>query len=130
EVLIDSNHLTKQQEELLGIRMPTLDAESDEDFVVGLKKMVGAVPAQPEMTARLSAYLKSKGLSMLDDTTMTAEQCFNTLMGHPDYAAQRRIAQTAQHIMWDRAIRVFHGRVDYYLDELDKSDKTGPGRIE
>jgi SAM-dependent methyltransferase len=130
DVVIDPKRLSPEMQALLEIRLPELDAESDEDFVVGMKRMLSSLPAKPEMNAHIEAFLRSKGMSQLDDTNLSYEQSFALLMQDPVYAARTRLSVTTQRIMWDRVMRIFHGNEDYYLAQMEKADKVGPGSLE
>ena len=130
EVFVDPENLTDKQKTMLSIRFDTLDGESHQDFVSGFKSFQARMVALPSATARVQALLESKGLSMLEETTLGHEECWNLLMQDPVYATNMRLDSSCQHVMWDRARRVFHKNSAHYLKLLDESDHAGPGKLE
>lgn len=130
EVFVDPENLTDRQKAMLSIRFDTLDGESHQDFVSGFKSFQTRMAALPSATARVQALLESKGLSMLEETSLGHEECWNLLMEDPVYATNMRLDSSCQHVMWDRARRVFHKNAAHYLKLLDESDNAGPGRLE
>jgi SAM-dependent methyltransferase len=130
DVQIDPAHMTDAQKKLHAIRFPKLDQEGVADFVLGFKKSLGAGPARQQWVAHTQAFLRSKGLDMLDDSDLAYEQAWATMMQDPLYAARTRVQWSAQDIMWDRVMRVFHRDADTFLAKMDAADKTGPGTLE
>jgi SAM-dependent methyltransferase len=61
---------------------------------------------------------------------MSYEEAFNTMLQDPQYQVRTRLSRSAQHLMWDRAHRVFKNDPEYYLSEMEKTDKSGPGKLE
>jgi 2-polyprenyl-3-methyl-5-hydroxy-6-metoxy-1,4-benzoquinol methylase len=106
------------------------DDESRQDFTRGMARFLSRDSVRPEAQAHQAAFLKSKGINPLDDVNMDGEQAFNLLVQDPAYAARTRLARTNFHIHWDNPRRAFYRDANYFLGELDKTDKIGPGRLE
>jgi SAM-dependent methyltransferase len=106
------------------------DDESRQDFTRGIARFLNRDSIRPEAQAHQAAFLKSKGINPLDDVKMSYEEAFTLLAQDPAYAARVRIARTNFHLHWDNPRRAFYRDADYYLGELDKTDKIGPGRLE
>jgi SAM-dependent methyltransferase len=130
EVFVDPENLTQKQKDMLKIRFDTLDGESHQDFVTGFKKFMTRQESNPESVARTEAHLRAHKLSMLDDTDLSYETCWNILMEDPQYAVNMRMDSTGQHIMWDRARRVFAKNSGYYMKLLADAENAGPGKLE
>eukprot|EP01012_Entosiphon_sulcatum_P066486 TRINITY_DN95754_c0_g1_i1.p2 TRINITY_DN95754_c0_g1~~TRINITY_DN95754_c0_g1_i1.p2 ORF type:complete len:407 (+),score=75.91 TRINITY_DN95754_c0_g1_i1:437-1657(+) len=130
EVKIDHENLTPEQKKLMGVRFKRLDAESHLDFVTGFRRVMGRVPANREATAETERFLKSKGMSSLDDTDLSHEQAWNLITQDQPYAARLRLMSTVQTLMWDRTMRALHTDRAELMAALDKSDKSGPGKLE
>lgn len=130
EVLVDPDNLTAHQKDILAIRFDTFDGGSHQDFVSGFKSYQTKREASPATAARVQKLLEAHGESVLEDTQLSYEDSWNLMMQDPTYAMNMRLDSTGQHIMWDRARRVFHKNADYYLGLLDDSEKKGPGRLE
>jgi len=129
EVKIDPENLSDKMKQLHGARFPTQDKEGIMDFLEGFKRWNSADMGSKAQAERRDAYLKSKGISP-GTTELGYEQSFETLRGHPTYAAQLRLQWAAQDIMWDHAFRVFHNDRDKYLAMLEETDNKGPGTLE
>ena len=130
ETPVDGDHLTPGQEKMLNIRFDTLDGESHQDFVVGIKNFLGRRITDTESRKDIEARLRAKGLNSIDNTSLNYHQSFDALMEAPEFAAYMRLDATGQHIMWDRARRVFEQNADHYLDLLDDAETKGPGKLE
>jgi SAM-dependent methyltransferase len=112
------------------LRFPKLDNESIQDFTRGMSKFIGGSYAHGDETAHTERFLRSKGFSMVDDTSMSYEQCFNLMMQDPVFATKLRLARSMFHMHWDNPRRVFHGEQSKYLAEMALTDKSGPGTLE
>lgn len=106
------------------------DDESRQDFTRGVAAFLTRDAARPEQQSHQAAFLKSKGVNPLDDVDMTGEQAFSLLAQDPVYAARIRLARSNFALHWDNPRRAFHRDADYYLGEMEKTDKAGPGRLE
>lgn len=130
DVRIDVNNMPEEYKKVLGIRFRSLDAESHLNFVTGLVKFRGRMANSPEMQAAREAYLRSLGYNSLDDVDLDYEECHKIMMKAPGHAAALHFASHTQQIMWDRARRAIAKEWDYWMDELDKAQKRGPGKLE
>lgn len=130
DVKIDPQNLTDAQKKMLGIRFRTLDAESQLDFVTGFRRVMGRLGGGPEQTRATEEFLRSKGQSTLDDTNLTHEQSWDLLVQNEPNAAQMRLMNTIQTTMWDRASRAMHADRRELMELLNKSDSSGPGKLE
>jgi ubiquinone/menaquinone biosynthesis C-methylase UbiE len=69
-------------------------------------------------------------MSTLDDTPLPHEEAWNLIVQDAPYAAQYRLMCTIQSLMWDRTSRAMHADRHELLALLEKSDKSGPGKLE
>jgi len=130
DIKIDPKNLTPEQKKLLGIRFRTLDGESHQNFIAGMKRYNGSLSGRPEFTRDLDAFLKTKGTSLLDDTTLDAEGAWKLLMEHQPSAARLRLAAATQTLMWDDGVRdLMPDRKDLFA-LLDEYETKGPGKLE
>ncbi len=114
----------------IGDRFIKQDDESRQDFTRGVAAFTVRDSATPEKQAHHAAFLKSKGINPLDDVDMTGEQAFSLLVQDPVYAARIRLARSNFALHWDNPRRAFHANADYYIGEMEKTDKAGPGKLE
>ncbi len=133
---VDPWHMTPQEEAVFDVRFPTQYNEAIQDFLRGTVDFFrnsgryAQTESALEAKAGTEAFLKSKGLSATEPTNLSPEECFNILRDHPPFAARQRLDKTRFHIMWDRANRHFHDNAAYYLTEMEKAEKLGPGTME
>jgi ubiquinone/menaquinone biosynthesis C-methylase UbiE len=106
------------------------DDESRQDFTRGMAAFVNRDSVSPDAQAHQAAFLKSKGVNPLDDANMSQEEAFTLLSQDPVYAARTRLSRTNFAMHWDNPRRAFYRDAAYYLGELDKTDKMGPGKLE
>lgn len=130
DVRIDVNDMPEEYRKVLGIRFRSLDAESQLNFVTGLVKARGRMGANREAQAAREAFLRAKGYNSLDDVNLDYEQCHAIMMQAPGHAAVAHFSSHTQQIMWDRARRALVKDWDYWMDELDKAQARGPGKLE
>ena len=130
DIRIDWTNLTAAQKKMLGIRFRTLDAESQLDFVTGFRRVIGRLGGNRDVTAETERHLRANGQSTLDDTELAHEQAWNLLVKNPVQASRLRMMCSIQSLMWDRASRAMHADRHELLAALEKSDKTGPGKLE
>lgn len=130
DVRIDVNDMPDEYKKVLGIRFRSLDAESHLNFVTGLVKARGKIGNTPEVKAAQESYLRAKGYNSIDDVDLGYEECHKIMMGAPGYAAMAHFSSHTQQLMWDRTRRAKAKEWDYWLDEMDKAQARGPGKLE
>jgi ubiquinone/menaquinone biosynthesis C-methylase UbiE len=126
DVKIDPYNQTPEQEAMHAVRLPKLDQQSVQDFLSSTRAAMGK-EFRP-MRETLQKFLAEKGLSM--DSDMTPEKAWTTLMQHPMYAMNARVWMSTQQQMWSNIYGIFHENADAILAELEKADKSGPGKLE
>ena len=94
-----------------------------------LQEMERYRPRRPRWPLSINAFLRSKGLQ-IGETDLGYEECFKIMLEDPSYAAKTRLERSAQALMWDRAMRAFHGEADKYLTLMEETDNAGPGSLE
>ena len=130
EVAIDHENLTPEQRKLMGVRFKGLEAESHLDFVTGFRRVMGRVGGNRDASTETERFLRAKGMSTLDDTDLNHEQAWNLITQDQPFAARLRLMSTIQTLMWDRTMRAMHADRAELLTALEKSDKSGPGKLE
>lgn len=93
-------------------------------------KARGKIGNTPEVQAAREAYLKSKGHNSLRRHRPGTEECYKIMMGAPGQAAMAHFSSHTQQLMWDRTRRAKTKEWNYWLDELDKAQARGPGKLE
>ncbi len=129
DVKIDPFNQTAAQKALHAARFDTLDQESLMNFAEGFKQWNGQDLAGRDSLRTPNAFLTAKGLPT-GRTELSYEECFDIMIGEPTFAAKIRFNRSAQALMWDRALRAFHGEADKYMSLMEKTDKSGPGSLE
>ena len=129
DVKIDPFNQTDAQKEFHAARFATLDQESLMSFAEGFKRWNATDLAGRDGRLSINAFLRSKGLQ-IGETDLGYEECFKIMLEDPSYAAKTRLERSAQALMWDRAMRAFHGEADKYLTLMEETDNAGPGSLE
>ena len=129
DVKIDPYNQTDEQKAFHAARFATLDQESLMSFFEGFKRWNGQDLAGRDGRRSTNAFLRSKGLP-IGRTDLGYEECFNIMLEDQPYAAKIRLYRSAQALMWDRAMRAFHGDADNYLSLMEETDNAGPGSLE
>ena len=124
---IDPNLLSPEYREKHSIRLPKLDDESAENFIIGFRHWM-QTELSPVVRMSTEKFLAAQGIA--PDKDLGFADSFTTLLGDRLYALQTRLVRTAQSLMWDGVIRPYHREADKYLALLEQSDKTGPGSVE
>jgi ubiquinone/menaquinone biosynthesis C-methylase UbiE len=129
DVKIDPYNQTDAQKKLHEARFAMLDQESLMSFAEGFKQWNSLNFSGREARRGYNAFLRSRGLPV-GETDLGYEECFNIMLEDPSYAAKTRLQRSAQALMWDRAMRAFHGEADKYLTLMEETDNAGPGSLE
>ena len=129
DVKIDPFNQTDAQKALHAVRFATLDQESLMSFAEGFKRLSATNFADRDARRNYGEFLTSKGLTT-GETDLGYEECFNIMLGNQSFAAKVRLNRSAQALMWDRALRAFHGEADKYLALMEETDNAGPGSLE
>ena len=129
DVKIDPFNQTDAQKEFHAARFAKLDQESLLSFAEGFKRWNATDIAGRDARRGYNEYLRSRDLPV-GETDLGYEECFKIMLEHPSYAAKTRLQRSAQALMWDRAMRAFHGDADKYLTLMEETDNAGPGSLE
>jgi ubiquinone/menaquinone biosynthesis C-methylase UbiE len=127
DVKIDPKSLNDKERARRAVRINDLNMESVNDFLTGMRKFVRE-DVGPIANFRSDEFLASKGVD--NKTPMSIEQAFNLMLQDPVYAWRTRLQMSTQQLMWRSLMDHFHGNREYYLAELEKTDKSGPGKLE
>jgi ubiquinone/menaquinone biosynthesis C-methylase UbiE len=104
-----------------------LDLNSAQAFLTGFRKFV-ARQVNPVARSRADAFIESKGLAK--DADMPSPQAYAFMLGDPVYAWASRLSVTTQQLTWQTLLDHYHGKADFYLSEMERADKAGPGTLE
>ena len=129
DVKIDPYNQTDAQKKLHEARFAMLDQESLMSFAEGFWRWNATDIAGRDARRSYNEYLRSRGLPV-GETDLGYEECFKIMLEHPPYAAKTRLQRSTQALMWDRAMRAFHGEADKYLTLMEETDNAGPGSLE
>jgi len=111
-------------------RLPKQDDEARQHFTRGLAKWVQKDGQRPEAREATKAMLEANGASMTEPTKLDLQQSFDLMLKDPGYAARTRLIRTNFHIHWDNPKRAFYRDYDWYMAEMEKTDRQGPGKLE
>jgi len=128
EVRIDPSRLPAELKARHAVRFPGLDANSHQDFARGFKAWLAADWQKPEALAQRERALAAHGYPP-GETPLDYASAFKVLMEDPVYAARMRLQWSIHDLMWDRAMRAFHGDADAYLRAMEATDHSGPGSL-
>ncbi len=108
-------------------RLPTLNAESRNDFLTGVRNWRGAtlVPASRE---RFNNLVKEAGKDPNGDLPL--KRIFKIVGDDPLVNLEGRIRIDAQRLAHQGFKQSFENQADTYLSELADYDKSGPGTLE
>jgi len=127
DVKIDPRNQPKDMEAKHEIRLEKLDHQSIADFMgsfrLAMSKEYGAV-----MSKQVNSYLEAQGIDTKKDYSL--EEAFDLSMKHPTFQMQARTWVSGQQQMWSIIANTFHSNADEILAELEKTDKSGPGKLE
>ena len=129
DIKIDPFNQSAAQKALHAARFETLNQESLMDFAEGFKQWNGRDMGGRDARRHYNRFLRAKGLPT-GKVDIPYEECFNILSEDEHFEAAIRFNRSAQALMWDRAMRAFHGQADKYLALMEKTDNTGPGSLE
>lgn len=128
QVKFDPDRLSPELKAQHAVKMPGLDANSQQDFARGFKLWLQGGSFGLAST-RGDDFLEKQGHS-LGDTNMDYEACYDLLKTDPVYAARLRLGWSAHDYMWDSALRNFERNRDAFLGAMEATDDTGPGTLE
>ena len=108
-------------------RLPTLDLESQHDFVSGFRAW-HAKAMSDAAGRRAKAILEAKGID--PKTPMTIKEMLEHIGNDPLVGLSGRTWLSNQQITWKVLRDYFHDNADIYLAEMEAADKSGPGTLE
>ena len=108
-------------------RLPKLDLESRDDFLVGMRRL-RTYTAAPAATNRLNAILKANGHDPKEDLPL--DRIIELVKDDPVVNTQVRIFLDAKRTLHKNLKREFDDNADLYLEELEAYDNRGPGTLE
>jgi len=129
DVKINPFKQTPEQKAFHAARFDTLDQESLMDFTEGFKRWNQSDMGGRDARRHYNHFIRSKGLPT-GKVDIPYEECFQILSEDPHFESAIRFNRSAQALMWDRAMRAFHGHSDKYLALMEATDKSGPGSLE
>jgi SAM-dependent methyltransferase len=106
-------------------RPPTLDMESYQDLVTGLRRWVNG-PFRQSAGAEAEAIYGDLMLAAGDPKRAETRR---TLSQNPVIASRDRVWASVQQMTWKNVIDTLEQAPEVYLDELDKADESGPGQV-
>ena len=109
-------------------RMPSLDLESQVDYLTGHGKWAAAMAA--ESTKRSEDILRAHGIDPNKRTDMTLKDIIPLLENDPVIAMKSRLGSINHYKAFTSLQRYFHNNADYYLSTLKAAEKKGPGALD
>lgn len=129
DIKVDPFNQTAAQKALHAARFETLNQEGLMDFAEGFKQWNGRDMGGRDARRHYNRFLRAKGLPT-GKTDIPYEECYQILLENEHFEAAIRFNRSAQALMWDRAMRAFHGKSDKYLALMEATDNSGPGSLE
>lgn len=108
-------------------RLPTLDLESRQDFLLSFRAFVNRDISRAA-AARADAILAEKGLAK--DASHELPQVLQLLSRDPLLQASTRAWISCQQLAWNGLREEFEGKSAQYLAELEAAERLGPGKLE
>jgi len=108
-------------------RLPTLDLESQQDFLTGFRSWGGS-GFRRIAGKRTQALFEAKGLDPNDDPSL--ETVLDILGDDPVMGANVRTWVSNQLLTWKTIQDYVHANADTYLAEMEATDNIGPGTLE
>lgn len=106
-------------------RPPTLDMESYQELVTGLRKWVNG-PFRAAARDEAEAMFGDRMLPVGDNSRHETRA---QLAANPLIASRDRVWASVQQMTWKNVIDTLWKDADTYLDELDAADVSGPGSV-
>lgn len=129
DIKIDPFNQTPEQKAFHAARFDTLDQESMMDFTEGFKRWNQVDMGGRDARRHYNRFLRAKGLPT-GKVDIPYEECYHILLEDPHFEAAIRFNRSSQALMWDRAMRAFHGQADKYMALMEATDNSGPGSLE
>jgi ubiquinone/menaquinone biosynthesis C-methylase UbiE len=107
-------------------RVKSLDVESYQDFVLGFRDWTYG-DLSTAAKAQAAELLDSK---RLNDEEMSLDTIRDAFEGDPLIMTRVRCWLSSQQLMWDNVKDHYEQNKDFYLDEFEEADVSGPGTLE
>ena len=108
-------------------RLPTLDLESQQDFLTGFRNYTQRGFSKISFK-RTEELFRAKGLDPDDDPPL--ETVLDILEDDPVLGMGARTWISNQQLTWKTVQDYFHDNADTYLAEMEATDNIGPGTLE
>ncbi|MCB2107987.1 MAG: class I SAM-dependent methyltransferase [Rhodobacteraceae bacterium] len=108
-------------------RLPTLDLESNEEFLMSFRMWVNG-PLNRAAMRRANEIIKAKGRDPKAEMDMA--EAVELLKDDPTIAVRNHTWSRCQQLTFNNLRREFHGSYDAYMTEMEAADNAGPGTLE
>lgn len=108
-------------------RLPSLDLESQHDFVTGMRVWNNKALTRPAMR-RVDELMKAKGMD--PKAKVSFQEMLDLVEKDPVVNISALTWLSNQQITWKILQDYFHENADLYLSEMEAADKSGPGTLE
>ena len=108
-------------------RLPALDLEGQQDFLIGLRAKVNSDFERAAFT-RSREILEENGLDIYGEYPM--EQVVKLFEDDPVIGTKTRMWTSSQLLTWHTLRDHFYEHADSYLAEMEAADSAGPGTLE
>jgi SAM-dependent methyltransferase len=108
-------------------RLPRLDLESEQDFLIGLRAKVNG-DFERAAFKRAREILEENGLDIYGDHPM--DEVVKLFENDPVIGTKTRMWTSSQLLTWHTLRDYFHANADKYLAEMEAADNAGPGTLE
>jgi SAM-dependent methyltransferase len=111
-------------------RLPTLDVESNQEFLTEFRSWVQTAPNGLMQTARLRAVKVFEENGYAPDAELPIQQVAALMEKDPTLMASARAWLATQQLTWNGVKAAFDADLDRHLSELKAAEKKGPGTLE
>jgi SAM-dependent methyltransferase len=111
-------------------RLPSLDVQSNQDFLTDIRRFAQGGPGNMVVAARerVIEILEENGYDRYAELPM--ERVLELVQDDPTVMTSARLWLTNQQLTWKGVRDLFYSDADLYLSELKSAEKAGPGSLE
>lgn len=111
-------------------RLPTLDVESNQDFLTDVRGWIQASPSGMFKAARTRAVEVLKENGHAPDANLPMRQVIQLMEKDSTVMASARAWLATQHLTWKGVKDAFDAHQDQYIQAMRDAEKKGPGTLE
>lgn len=111
-------------------RLPSLDVQSNQEFLTDIRAFTQAGRGNMTQAARLRVRELLKEAGHEPRTELAMEEVIRLVENDPTVMASARLWLANQQLTWKGVKDLFHANIDQCLSELRSAENAGPGTLE